>query len=531
MGIRYLDSLDDQTLDAEQVSWVGGADEFATPTVLPANIGGKLVNCVVEDSGRPRNCPGADPLGSAVLDAGQRVQCLSYFDTPSLEYLYASINGTLRQWDGSAWATVAGFPAISTIVDMVQGNNVLYVTDGTAQWYSYTGAAWSAALGNTAADPPVGATILCWHSFRMFATGTISSIYDQIYVSNLGNATTGQWNATTWAFRVGRGEGQRIVALCSGRDNWLFVGKEGSVYAVDASPTATSAAEWVVRRLAGEVGVVGQRAMLFDGNSVWLVSPELSLREIVPSQVQDLPFEVQPSSSEAAKPYFDRVNTGAVSKIVLHKFGRYLLVGLPLDSATEPSHTLFFNLRLRRASETPGFTVPAFVGVREGWTPTAFCTTRFGNQERMVFGDSAGYVNQWKDFEDQTDDATFLDNGSEVLCTIRTKSYDFGSRRNPKDAESLEVQFKDSTAPVDVVLVLDGEEQARWSLSTQEAQNSLPLMLPFDLAVLGPKNAARNADGLPEFREAYVEIQQTGAGRVEVKSVALSAFLNTQINE
>lgn len=531
MGIKFIDSLDDTTQDAEQTSWAGGADEFMTPTELPPNIGGQLVNCIVEDSGRPRNCPGADPLGATQLDAGDRVQCLTYFDTPSLEFVYAAINGSLRQWDGSAWATVASYPAIGTIVDMVQGNNLLFVTDGAAQWYSYSGSAWSAALGNTAADPPVGATILCWHTFRMFATGTISSVYDQIYVSNLGSAGTGDWSATTWAFRVGRGEGQRIVALCSGRDNWLFVGKEGSIYAVDANPTATAASQWIIRRLAGEVGVVGKKAMVFDGNSVWVVAPDLTLREIVPSQVQDLPFEIQPSSGEAAKPYFDRINTGAASRICLHKYGRYLMVALPLDSATDPSHVLFFNLRLRRATEVPGFTVPAFVGVREGWSPTAFCTSRFGTAERLLFGDDDGYVQQWKDFEDQTEDDTFKDNGAAVLATIRTKSWDFGIRRNPKDAESLEVQFKDSTAACDVVLMCDNEEAARWNVTTEQAQNSLPLSLPFDLAVTGPTSAARNADNLPEFRECYIEVQQKEAGRVEVKSVAMAAFLNTQINE
>lgn len=532
MGIRFIETLDDQTLDAEQVSWAGGADEFATPTQLAPNVGGRLVNCLVEDNGRPRNCPGADPLGSAVLDAGQRVQAMAYFDTPTLEYVYASINGSLRQWSGAAWSTVGAYPfGANTIVDMVQGNSTLYCTDGTNQWQSYNGAAWSGALGNTAADPPVGATVLCWHTFRMFATGAIGGLYDQVYVSDLGAAGAGAWDSATWAFRVGRGEGQRIVALCSGRDNWLFVGKEGSLYAVDAIPTATSAAEWVIRRLAGEVGVVGQRAMVFDGNSVWLVTPELTLREIVPSQVQDLPFEIQPPSSEAAKPYFDRINEAAAGRIVLHKYGRYLLVGLPLDNATDPSHTLIFNLRLRRASETPGFSVPAFVGVRTGWTPTVFATSRFSGKERLVFGDAAGYVNQWKDFEDQTDDDTFKDNGTAVLATMRTKSWDFGTRRNPKDAESLEVQFNDSTAPCDVVLYFDGEEQQRWTVQTQEVQNSLPLSLPFDLAVLGPVTAARNADCLPEFRECYVQIEQLSAGRVEVKSVAMSAFLNTQVNE
>jgi hypothetical protein len=532
MGQKFLDALDDVTVDREQKSWAGGADEFATPTELPVNMGGRLVNCIVEDNGRPRNRPGADPLGGAVLDAGDRVQALTYFDTPTLEYLYASINASLRQWDSAAWTTVGAYPfGVNTIVDMVQGNNVLYCTDGTSQWRSYSGAAWSGALGSTTADPPVGATILAWHTFRMFAAGAIGGIYDQIYASDLGQAGTGDWDHVTFAFRVGRGEGERIVGLLSGRGNYLFVGKEGSIYVVYTNPQAVSAAEWPINRLAGSVGLVGQRAWCMSGDSLFVVGPDLALREIVPSAVEDTPFETAPPASEPAKPYMDRINRAAQGRILLTKYGRYLLMAVPLDGATDPSHVLVWSLRLRRPSEVAGYTLPAFIGVWTGWTPTVFGTTRFAGVERLVFGDAAGYVQQWKDFEDQTEDDTYMDDTAPVLATMRGRSWDFGTQRNPKDAESQELQFQDSTAEVDILAVFDGEEQARWTKNLEETQNELPVDLPFDLAVLGPTRDTRNMDELPEFREMYIEVQQVTAGRVELKSMSASAFINTQANE
>lgn len=530
MGVKFLDQIDDPTLDAEQKSWSGGADEFQTPVLLAPNVGGFLENCIVEDNGRPRTRPGADGLGGSSLDVGDRVQCLAYFDTTTLEHLYASINASLRQWNGTVWATIAAYPfGANTIVDMAQGAYLLFCTDGSGQWRTYSGAAWSGALGNGATDPPNGATILCWHTHRMFASGTIASINDQIYVSDLGAAGTGNWPAAN-AFRVGRGEGEAIRSLVSGRGQWLFVGKEGSIYAVNADPQVATST-WLIQRIAGSVGCVGRYAMLFDGNSVWTVGPDLALREIVPSAVEQVPFETAPPASEPAKTYFDRINTAALSKIVLHKYGRYLLLGLPLDAATEPSHTLVWNLRLRRPAEVAGYTLPAFIGVWTGWTPTAFCTSRFAGVERLIIGDSAGFVNQWKDWDDQTDDDTFEDNGVNVLATMRSKSWDFGSQRNPKDGESAELQFVDSTAEVDIVLAHDDEEQLRWSKNLETVQNVLPVDLPFDLATLGPTRSTRNVDGLTEFREAYLQVEQVSAGRVELKSMAMSAFLNTQENE
>lgn len=540
MGAKFLDALDDATLDAEQSDWRGGADEFATPTKLQPNQGGQLVNCIVEDNGRPRNRPGADALGGATLSAANRIQALSYFDTPSLEYIFASVAASLRKWDGAAWTNIAGYPfGANSIIAMAQGHGALYCSDGQGAWYSYDGAAWSLALGATVNDPPVGASILTWHTAlnRMFASGTIGGVYDSVYASILDNASAGagKWSQANWSVRVGRGEGEPVKALCPAKGFWLAVGKEGSIYMIYADPTAVSASQWLIPRLAGSVGVVSRRGMVFGGDSLWTVGPDLALREIVPTgaavQAGDAPFELMPAASEPAKPYFDRINEGALSKIALHVYGRYLLVALPLDNAAEPSHVLVWNLRLRVPSNVPGATIPAFIGVWTGWTPTAFVTSRFAGVERLIIGDSDGKVNEWKDREDQYDDDTFQDNGTPVLANQRGRSWDFGTQRNAKDAESVELQFTDSTAQVDIVAVLDGEEQARWGVALEQVQNQLPVNLPFDLAVLGPRRVTLNADERVEFREMYLEVQQKTAGRVELKSMAASAFLNTTDNE
>jgi hypothetical protein len=348
----------------------------------------------------------------------------------------------------------------------------------------------------------------------------------------LGEAGTGKWNHTSFAFRVNRGEGQRITALASGRKNVLWVGKESSIYAVFTDPTAAAAANWQIDRVAKSVGVVGPKAMIAAADGAWVFGPDLALREIIPSASQDSPFEVAPAVSEPAKPYIDRINKAALSKIVIHKYGRYLLLAVPLDGASEPNHVLVWNLRLRRPSEVAGYTLPAFIGAWTGWTPTAMETTVFGaSGERLIIGDSAGMVNQWKDGDDQTLDATYEDNDDAVLAIVRCKSWDFGTQRNPKDPESAEVTFTDSTGEADVVAYFDNEEVFRWSLQLEETQNELPIDLPFDLATPGPKISTKNLDELIEFREMFLEIQQTAAGRMELKSAMASAFLNTQANE
>lgn len=536
MPAKFLDAVDDVTADAEQSDWRGGFDEFATPTKLAGNAGGRGVNVIVEDNGRPRNRPGADALGGAALSAGNRIEALSYFDTPSLEYILASLDDSLRAWDGATWTTPAGYPfGANDITAMAQLGDVVYATSGSGQWFSFDGAAWSAGLGTDAlsatGDPPVGAVMMCVHTNRVFAAGTIGGQYDVLCASFLGGAGANQWDWLNFSIRIGRGEGERITALCSAKGQWLAVGKEGSIFMVYTPPQETTGANWVVQRLAGSVGVVGKKALVAGGSSLWCVGPDLALREIVPTQVEDTPFELMPAASEPAKPYFDRINRASQGKIALHVYGRYLLCALPLDAATEPSHVLVWNLRLRVPSNVPGVSIPAFIGVWTGWTPTCFVTSRFSGVERLIIGDSDGTVNEWKDGDDQYDDDTFADNGVPVLATMRGRSWNFGTDRNPKDAESAEALFTDSTAEVDILAVMDGEEQTRWGVALEQVQNQLPVTLPFDLAQLGPVRVTRNADELIPFREMYLEVQQRTPGRVELKSLAAAAFLNTSDNE
>jgi hypothetical protein len=401
---------------------------------------------------------------------------------------------------------------------MAQLANVLYCTAGTGNWFSYDGAAWSAALGAGATDPPNGASIVCAHTARLFAAGTIAGVYDQVYASNLGAAGAGQWVAATFSFRVGRGEGEAITAMVSAKGWWLCVGKEGSIFMVYADPAAASAATWQIVRVAGSIGCVGKRCLLAFGDYILVLARD-GVRKISSNQNQDAPWDVSPPLSEPLQPYVDRINWAFAGKSVLHKYRHFAFVAVPLDSATEPSHVLVWNGRTER-----------WMGVWTGWTPTALATSRFAGVERMLVGDSAGKVNQWKDYASTTLDATYLDNAVDIAGVMRSRSFDFGNQRNAKDGESMQLQFLDSTASATILLVCDGVERARWTESLEETSNQLPVDLPFDLAENRPKRVTKNLDALGEFREAYVEVQHSSK-RAQLKSVAISAFVNTTDNE
>lgn len=518
---QWIDSQDDEVLVRRQQDFRGGVDGFADGASIGDLQLQLLENHIIEDNGRSRLRPGADALGGSALVAA-RIDLLTYFDTPTQEYLYAAVSASLRKWDGATWSNLAGYPfAANNILDMAQGLNLLYVTDGSGQWRYHDGTNFSAALGNTAADPPVGASILCWHTQRMFATGTIGGLNDQIHASSLLAAGTGGWNSATNAFRVGGGEGQAITAMCSAKGYWLAVGKESSIYMVGADPAASSISAWPIRRLTDSIGVVGKKAMISFGDFLFVFARD-GVRKIssVPSQEGATPWEITAPVSQPMQSYINRVNWASASKIVLHKYLHYLLVALPLDSATEPNTVLVWNSRLG-----------VWVGAWTGWTPTAMATSRFGSLgDRFIIGDSVGKVNMWKDYASSTLEATFQDNSVDIASEMRGKSWNYDAPVNWKDGSFAEVLFVSSSGNVEIIIYLDGVEQRRETHSLLRVSNELPLDLPFDLAVANPDPVTVALDELPEFREAFVAIETTSK-YVEVKSISLAAFMNTMKNE
>lgn len=516
---QWIDSLDDEVMVRRQQDFRGGVNEFMDA----ANLGDlqvqRLENAVIEDNGVARTRGGADALGGSSL-AAARIDSLVYFDTPSAELLLAAVSASLRKWDASSWTTIGSYPfGASSIVEMAQGNNVVYTSIGSGPWYSWDGTAWSSSLGSGATDPPNGASIFCWHTNRMFAAGTIAGLYDQIFVSNLGNAGAGQWNSSIWAFRVGRGEGEAITALSQAKSWWLAVAKEGSIYMVYANPQAITAADWPVARLAGSVGCIGKRALVSFGDFLVVLGRD-GLRKISTISNEDNPWEISPPFSEPMQPYIERINWSSANKSILHKYRHYLLCAIPLDNATEPSHVLVWNSRLG-----------VWMGVWTAWTPTAIATTRFAAQgERLAVGDSTGRVNAWKDYASLALESTFEENGAQIPTRLRAKAWNFDAPLNWKDASFGEVIATESSGNVRMAVFLDGVEHRPETKTLFRISNQLPLSLPFDLATINPEPLTLALDGLPEFREAYLAVE-TASKKIQIKSMALGAFLNTLKNE
>lgn len=515
-----LNMATDRPFLTERIERVSGMDAYQRPTLLPPEIMALMENRLVTDNGKCKVRPGFGALGGGVIGAGYttKIQGLAFHQRTGSQRLVAVCNTNLHNWDGAAWsAAVAGWTATAntSLVSLAPMNNKLYLVDGTQRIYEFDGAAFTALAGGD--DPQAGATMIVAHADRLFAAGWDGSAVAPyvIRASDLRDAGTGKWHPINFNFQVGS-DYAPITALVPMLRNWLVVFKENAIHMVNCDPLQPSAATWIKQELTLELGCVGRRAAVRVGGDCWFWSQD-GIRGITSSVGTEGAFELVAPYSQPMQPYVDRVNLSYKHLIAAHRYRDLVLFSVPLDAATEPSHTFVFNARLQQ-----------WMGVWSGVTPTCWATTRFTDAaERLVMGDTAALVNQWKDLDSQSLDATYTDNGTAIASTLTTKSFMFGEPDSNKDGDFVEFLFDVNFAVnVTITAYYDTAAIKVWPVNEDQSQNGLPVDLPFDLAVATSTRVRRNLDALGDFREVYFTIATTSGNNVFL-TASVNAWLES----
>jgi hypothetical protein len=505
-------------------------DAYTRSTLLPLDAFQYGLNTFVPDGMEVGTRPGADLLGTV---REGKIQGAIYFDTASYEQLIIGSAGKLWSWNGSAWTELTGFTLTDSALafSAAQGVDKALFTDGAAQMQSWSGAAWSGPLGSTDTDPPVGATILLWHAGRMWAAGfggaTAGKEDDAIWGSNQLDFGSGAWNKTDRNIRIGNGEGDPIVGLASLSSSFdngyvMAVLKRNSIWLVNTDPTATFTnftANLGPQQVGGGVGTVGKRSFCVSGNDLIYVSPDKTVRSLARMASAQGQYEISAPLSLPIQSYMRRVNWNYGHLIACVKYGEYILISVPLDSATAPNTVFAFNARLQK-----------WVGIWTGWTANCWEVTFFNGVPALAFGENGGNVNVWKDTEDETDDDTYKDNGVAIATKLNTRALFFGEPLNNKDAYHAETRFGQSNALVNVTLVADNVDIKTWQVDARSVGPSLEIDLDFDLVSDGNRAFRKGLRGLTAFNECYLKLEST-AGWWRLRNASLSAFVNTLQNQ
>ena len=403
-----MPSLSNEQLD-DVLSWEfqqdfsGGENSFHRSTLIDTNQCQHLLNVLVRDNYEARTRPGADaiPTVSTLPIVGTTAaRSLRYFDTPTYSQLIAALTITgafgLGKYEAGAWTDItaakpASFvPTADDKLAMAQGIDKLLLAYGAGQAAIYNGAAFTAA-GSTNADCPGDATILLWHTARMFAAGRATAP-DTIYVSNLLDFSAGQWDWTKRSFRIGTGDGDPIVALGKMQGNIMAVLKRNSIWLVDTNPvsdglfgtvSAFSAAE--LTPIAEGIGCVGRDALCSYGNDILFMAQD-GIRSVQRMQAAAGQWELGDTLSQPIQSIIARINQSAWAGITAKKYQELALFFVPIDGSATNNAVIVWNGRLRK-----------WLGLWTNWNGLCVEVTRFLGIPKLVFGDTTGYVNQWKD--------------------------------------------------------------------------------------------------------------------------------------
>lgn len=457
---------------------------------------------------------------------------IKYFDTPTYEQLLVgaaagSVSKFLAYAGGLFTDLSAQYAptAADTRIAMAQGINQVLICDGVLP-YIYDGQNFTATQTGTAGlDCPPNATILVWHTARMFAAG-VATTPDGIWVSNLLDFSDGQWNATTRMFRVGVGDGDPIIAMASMQTTVLCVLKRNSVWLVDTNPSNDPAVNTDYTTISGftaaaipstigiGVGCVGRDAWASYGNDILFMAQD-GVRSVQRMQAAAGQWQLTAPLSQPIQPYIQRINQGAWQNIVAKSYLEFILFYVPLDNSLTNNYVLVYNGRLQ-----------TWMGAWTMWNGTCVEVTRFNGSPRLVFGDTKGLINQWKDTQDNQSDNTYLDNLVAYPTQIWPKSWQFNDTICNKTGYNLIPRFTAGNASVQFSWVCDLTVATSFVGTFQPTGDILGVgTLPFLLQSDAPSLISEGIRGLPEFNEAFLKIETTN-GWIWVRSVAASAFIN-----
>ena len=538
------DQLDDPLLTDGVTDFSGGQNSFIRSTLIPANAYQKGVNAIVRDNYEFRTRPGADAItgnpaipGNTPPPANSTCMGLYYYDTPDFEQLVcASSTGggtlTISVYQGGAWATNAYTPANSRLA-MEQGIDQLMVSDTQNPIVIYDGTNFTPAItgagvvGNN--DPPLGASILTFHQGCMFASGippiNQSNQYertaifaDTVMVSNSLAIGAGQWNNTTRSFRVGDGDGQAVVAMASIQDQVLCCFKSDSIWLVntlDTSNTFNFSADQVTASLSQGIGIVGRDAWCAYGNDLLFMAQD-GIRSVQRMQAAAGQWQLSAPLSLPIQDVIQTINWAYAYGIVAQKYQEFAFFFVPTGASTVNNTVIVYNGRLN-----------VFVGTFTNWNGTEVTVSRFSAVNRLVFGDTSGNVNMWKDYADPTTDQTYMDNGVGYPTTLWTRSFQHNDFNLGKQPDHVTLRFTAGNATITATLVCDLEDQNSWTVAPAPTGAILGVttILPFLLSSVKPSVWKKSVRTAPPANEAYI-VLSSPAGWWWSRQIMLDAFAN-----
>lgn len=518
MAVINLEPLqgDAPVIDDGSLYFNGGQFSNNRASKLEANQFFAGENTDIDQLGSNTTRRGSNKLGTSPNST--RIQGLAYYDTPATELLLQISNTSFYEWNGTSWSNaISGYTASSATleVNFAQLVDKIYWTDGSGLAYRYDGTTIQASSAwGIGTQPPTGSKFVVEHRNRLIWGGDPTTP-QTVYPSDVLDPNTPASNA----IQIGKGDGDAITGYLSWIQDSLLVFKERSIHVVDISGGVGANA--TIQKIHGTIGCVSHRSIKqigadSIGQDVFFLTKD-GVRSVL-TTVQDGQQGITPPLSFPINDIIQRINwTFANTANAVYWNNRYMLA-VPLDSAQTPNYVLVYHVINKSWS-----------GYWVGWSPTIFCISAFSGDLRLNFGQTDGKVLQWLDYipENSTNNLSYQDDAIDIVTSFDSKAYIFNNLQNKKLGYSMEIEFYQSKAIVDVLVQIDGQTPtiALSGFDTNAGAGFLvPFTLPLTIGTSGIKRATIDLMRFGEFREMQIIVQATAA-KVALKTIQLMAFL------
>ena len=555
MAIQHIETLDDPVQSTGSLQWAGQVSG-TKPNRIQDDEAAELVNVDLTPDGMlcPRPAcvswkssftygPGMTfiPLFTLFYVEVPGLKCLFAFDPVTQLWVYNANAQAITPSDAYGPKPLYIWPSPYFTPDPVifaQLINVVYMANGTGTIGVVTvdpaGPPYVAKDSIATFDDDVTAlpniSYVAEHRGRIFAAQKDSDI---IWPSSiLGVTATGGALVSfklTDGIRVGKGEGDPIVALVPSRDNELLVFCKNSVWSVSANPLQTPD-NWTITAITRQVGLVGPRAWTWVGNDVWFWSPigVTSIRRVIAGDDQ----EMSPILSNPIKDVIDQVNLTFSHNIKACTLGSRVLWAVPMDLDEEPTHAIVYNIH---TSHWMGIWTGACHSMEvcriDGY-PVIFATSK----GMIATYDAAGMEDNYTVIRHNPNGPDWtVTVSAPVESMVRTKSYNWGDFKQLKSPESMEVECWEGAGEMDVMVQLDGQDESTlYPFLTVAEDVSLDVLPRFPLRFpirFEWNNSVRRAwdllmrPGMRECREMAVVLKLRGRWRL--REVMVNAYINT----
>jgi hypothetical protein len=507
-------------------SFVGGQVSYAKPRLLTTNQASLLQDCVTSITGQVSTRLGTAQIGGNVGNTTAKVDSVFYLQSPLHSYEMAVCNGNIYYLNGGTW-TLVGALTTNDQPSVCQGiNNAFFAAGGDV--FQWNGSVLTNISGDGSTQAPRFVSIVRWHNGRLVCAGPSIQSYstdptaipDAVYLSDLlspnsfseGLLQPGDKNSCM--IRVGAGDGIPITAVVPWTGFNLAIFKRRSVWTITADPSLATS-DMPVQQIHPTVGCVARRTAVQVGADILFLADD-GIRSLQAVQGSDQQLQLGTPLSYPVQDVIERINWNAVSQATATFWRNQYIIALPLDGSSTNNYILVYNTVL---------------GCWQGiWTnlPVYSFSVRINSLiPRLMMGlSTSNQVIEYLDYINPSNwvDADFNDyNGNNVQPRITTRAFLFNDPLGYKVAIGGEVEWNNSKGALTITPILDEVAKQSFSVNIPSGGFTIPFTLPLMIAPEGLARQQFDLMSYGEFRQIQFDIVGTGAGRKELRSIALSA--------